>query len=135
MSKMSDYLEDSLVNHILKNITFASPSNTYLALFTSDAGLEENLRPAWNEVAGGSYSRVQLTPAMWKDPANGATENNTEVIFPTATADWGTITHTAIMDSATGGNVLLWTALNVDKTITTGDSARFLENDLDVSFA
>lgn len=133
MANASTYLSDAVLNHTLRNTTFTSPTQTYLALFTSDAGLDTNDSGIWTEVSGGDYARVTLSSTAFKAAVSGVTENDIDIIFPTATGDWGTITHVAIMDATTAGNVLIWLPLTLDKPITTGDSFRMLQNDLDLS--
>ena len=44
--------------------------------------------------------------------------------FPTATADWGTITHLAVFDASTGGNMLAFSAATTSKTVANGDILR-----------
>lgn len=134
MSNMSNYLEDALVNHILKNTALSSPTQTYIGLFASDAGLESNDLASAAEISGAGYARVQAAPSLWTAPSDGATSNDSEIIFPTATGTWGNVSHVAILDAATNGNVLLWAPLNVTKEITAGDSFRILPNDFDIAF-
>ena len=39
------------------------------------------------------------------------------------TADWGTVTHEALRDAATLGNLMWWRALAQPKTVLAGNSA------------
>lgn len=126
MSKMSDYLENVLINAILRGIAYTSPATVYLGLFTSDptdAG-------TGTEVSGGGYARQAVT---FSAPSNGSTSNSAEVLFPQATANWGTVTHVGIFDAATGGNLLLHGALAVSKTIATGDQFKIAAGKLTVT--
>jgi hypothetical protein len=51
---------------------------------------------------------------------------NAEIIeFPSATGAWGTITHFALYDASSGGNVLAFGTLGVEKEPTDGDTPRF----------
>ena len=76
------------------------------------------------EVSGGSYVRQVAT--FSNSGSNPTTaSNNTLITFPTATADWGTITHFALCDASTGGNRLASNAMSVAKPMLTGDIARF----------
>src|SRR5688572_11335183 len=109
MSAMSDYLEDALLNEVFRATAFAAPAAVYVGLFTappSDAG-------GGTEVAGGSYAR-QAVPFGAPSPS-GTIKNSGDVTFPTASADWGTITHFAIFDAAVAGNMLVWGALTSSK--------------------
>ena len=102
MSKMSDFLEQALVNHVLRSTPMPSPSQVYLALFTSDptdAGTGTEVGST-----GTGYERQAITFTV---PVDGTTGNDSLVSFPVATTAWGTITHLAIYDSLIGGNMLL----------------------------
>jgi len=95
----------------------------FVALFTaapSDAG-------GGTEVSGGSYARVALAPAdaNWTaaSATDGLTDNAVAITFAAPTANWGVITHFALMDRATGGNMLFWQALTTSKTVNNGDAA------------
>lgn len=126
---MTDYLEDALLNEVFRGINFAAPATVYAALFTaapSDAG-------GGTEVSGGSYARTAVTFGA-PSPA-GTIKNSADVTFPTATANWGTITHFAIFDAASAGNMLVWGALTQSKVVNSGDIFKFLTNDLVINFA
>ena len=123
MSAMSDFLEGELIKHIFRTGSFTKPAGLHIALFTAapaDAG-------GGTEVTGGSYARAQLNPgdANWAAPAggNGQTSNLVVITFPAPTANWGQVTHAAVLDAASGGNYLLHGALAQPKTINNGDPA------------
>jgi hypothetical protein len=132
MSALSDYLENALINHIFRNTDFTRPANIYVALFTaapSDSG-------GGTEVSGGSYARQAVVTGAssgWAAASGGATENSATITFPTATASWGTITHVALFDASSGGNMLFHGALAVSKAIGSGDIFRINAGDLDLS--
>lgn len=114
MAEMSTYLENAMVNAVLRNTTYTSPATVYVALFTTDptdAG-------TGTEVSGNAYQRTAVT---FGAPSSGVTTNSGAVTFPTATGSWGTVTHIGIMDASTAGNLLFHTALDTSKTITSGD--------------
>lgn len=126
----SDYLENKILDHVLGTAAYTAPT-PYLALFTSDPGETGNLS---GEVSGGGYARVAISGKM--SAASGGTSSNSSALtFPTATADWGTITHAAIVDSGTvgAGNVLYYMALTTTKTILNGDTAQFAAGALSIS--
>lgn len=127
----SDYLENKLLDHVLGNVAFTAPATVYIALFTvapTDAG-------GGTEVTGGSYARVAVVnnSTNWPAATNGTKSNGTEISFPTATADWGTVVAFAIFDAATAGNMLYWADLMQAKTISNGDTAKFAIGDIDIS--
>lgn len=107
----------------------------YLALFTAVTDAEAG---TGTEVSGGAYARQAYHPgnANWGASSNGATSNSNIITFPTATANWGTITHAALFDRLTGGNpVSVIKALAANKIINSGDVFRFPAGDVDFVFA
>ena len=114
MAEFSNYLENALINAVLRNTSYTSPTTVYVALFTSDptdAG-------SGTEVSCGSYSRTSVT---FGSPSNGVTTSNSDCTFPQATASWGTVTHIGLYDASTSGNLLFHTPLDTSKTIDSGD--------------
>lgn len=119
----SDYLEGEIIKHIFRSGSFTKPTVLAVALLTaapSDSG-------GGTEVSGGGYVRVTANPAdgTWAAPTggNGQTSNSSTITFPSPTDDWGSATHFAVYDAATGGNLLYRGALAQAKTINNGDSA------------
>jgi hypothetical protein len=126
MAEFSDYLEDKIIDHILRAQAFTPPATIYVGLFTaapSDAG-------GGTEVSGGSYARqsVALSAA-----SGGASSNSADITFPQATADWGTIGWLALFDAVSAGNMLMWSALDASKVINNGDTFKINAGDLDVT--
>jgi hypothetical protein len=123
----SDYLENELLDHVLKVGAYTQPTNIYVALFTvapTDAG-------GGTEVSGGSYARVQCN--TWDAASGGASANTGAITFPQATANWGTVVAFALFDAVSGGNMLAWGDLAVSKAVDSGDTAEFAAGDLDVT--
>ena len=129
---MSDYLENKVVDHLLRGQTFTAPATVYFALATA-AGSDA---ACGTEVAGGSYARVAVTSSLanWagtqaaastvaSSGTSGTTSNNTVVTFPTPTANWGSVVEFCVMDASTAGNLLFRTSLTTNKTINNGDAA------------
>jgi hypothetical protein len=131
----SNYLEDEILDHILSAATWTAPATTYIGLWT--AALSDTSTGATaGEVSGGSYARVALTnnATNWPASSAGAKSNGIAIDFGTASANWGTVTHFCIVDSASGaGNILYHGDLTASKVINNGDSAQFPIGDLDVS--
>lgn len=136
MSAMSDYLEDNLRKHIFRTGSYTKPTVLAVALYTAAPGEAGG----GTEVSGGSYARVQRDPldANWTAPdtTGGLTDNVAALTFPAPTANWGSITHMAILDATSGGNFLIYGALTTAKTVNNGDPApAFAIGALDVTFA
>jgi len=137
MSAASDFLENKLLDHTLRNTAYTAPSTVYVGLFTSNTGLETNNLAGANEIStsGSAYAR---TAATFANAASGGSISNTSsVTFPTATADWGIVTHIAITDgnTALAGNVLFYGALTTAKNVTIGDTFTINSNNLTVTLA
>ena len=128
MAEMSNFLENALINAVLRNTTYTSPATVYVSLWTSDptdAG-------SGNEVSGGSYARTSVT---FGSPSNGVTSNSADVSFPQATASWGTVGWIGLNDASTSGNLLFHTALDTSKTIDSGDIFKIATGSLTVTLA
>ena len=128
MAEFSNFLEDALINAVLRNTTYTSPATVYVSLYTTDPTDADT----GTEVSGGSYARTAVTMGA---PSNGVSTNSADVTFPTATASWGTVTHIGIHDASTSGNLLFHTILDNSKTIDTGDIFRITTRNLSVTLA
>jgi hypothetical protein len=142
MAAMSDYLENKVADHLFRGVAFTAPAALYVALFTaapSDSG-------GGTEVSGGSYARVALAPsttnwaatngaATTTNPSSGSggtTSNNVAITFPTATGSWGVVTHVAIFDAVTAGNMHWWGALTSSQTVGSGGTFSFAVSSLSI---
>lgn len=131
MSAFSTYSADKILDHLLTTAAWTVPTNCYVGLFTSDAGLNDNNESAQTEVSGGAYAR-QDTSGTFASASGGTVTNSAgEIVFPTATTDWGIVSHFALFDAATSGNVLMWGPFSSgSREILTGDGPRFLTSSL-----
>lgn len=125
MSALSDYLEAKYLDLVYNGVAFTPPAAIYVALYTSDPTDAD----AGTEVTGGGYARVQVNPngggapqfaLAVTDGAGKLVANADEIVFPAATAPWGTITHFGAKDAATGGNLLHHGALDEPQVVGTG---------------
>ncbi len=129
MGSFSNYLENRILDHLFGKNTYTSPT-IYVALSTADPGEDGS---GLSEPSGNGYARVQTTENDWNDASGGAIDNATDITFSQATGGWGTISHFALMDAASGGNLLAGATLNQSKMIDLGDTAKFGAGDLDVT--
>ena len=128
MAEFSNYLENAIINAVLRNTSYTSPTTVYVGLYTDDPTDAD----AGTEVSGGSYARTSVT---FGAPSNGVSTNSADVTFPTATASWGTVTHIGIHDASTGGNLLFHTPLDTSKTIDSGDIFKITSGNLSVTLS
>lgn len=118
------YLEKKLLDQVLLGEAFTPPAVVYLALFTADPGRSGSLA---NEIADPAYERQEIafTAADDDETSGSYSENAYDIEFPQAATNWGTVTHAAIMDAATGGNMLYVVELDAAKEITIEDFLKF----------
>jgi hypothetical protein len=132
MTALTNYAENKVIDALLRAQAIGTPATWYVGLFTaapSDTG-------GGTEVSGGSYARVAVTAGLtqWagtqsagsttaSSGTGGTSSNNASITFPAPTASWGTVTHFGIFDASTSGNLWVWGALTVSKTINNGDAA------------
>ena len=128
MAEFSNFLENALINAVLRNTTYTSPATVYVSLYTSDPTDADT----GTEVSGGSYARTAVTMGA---PSNGVSTNSADVTFPTATGSWGTVTHIGIHDASTSGNLLFHTPLDTSKTIDSGDIFKITTGNLSVTLS
>jgi hypothetical protein len=129
MGSFADYWENEILDHLFGKGSYTPPS-IYVGLSTADpaddaAGLAEP--------SGNAYARVATSGADWNTASGGTIDNANEISFPEAGGSWGTLTHFALFDAASGGNMLAHGSLSISKIISSGDTAKFSAGDLDVS--
>jgi len=134
MGSFSDYLEDEVLDHVLGAGVFTPPGAVYVALSRADP---TDTGSGMDEPSGDGYSRVAVTNNLTEWPASvaGSKSNANPVLFSEATGAWGTISHFAIFDDPTAGNMLMYSALAVPKAITSGDVLEFPATSIVVSLS
>jgi hypothetical protein len=127
MAGKSDFLENELLDHVLRNSAYTPPAAVYVGLYTAaptDAG-------GGTEVSGNAYARQPIT---FGAASGGAVTNSADITFPTPTpSGWGTVTHFGIFDASTAGNLLYWGALAASQTINASNVVKILTGELDVT--
>ena len=121
----SNYLETKVLDHVFGGTAYTAPATLYLGLFTANP----NEDGSGTEVSGGGYVRQSVA---FNVSGNEAT-NTAAVEYPTATANYGTVSHVGIYDASTSGNLIAYAALTSAKTIETGDVFRVPTGDLDIT--
>lgn len=133
MSNLTNFGENKLVDAVLRGQSIGTPATWYAALFTSDP---TETGAAGTEVSGGSYARVAVTASLANfagtqsagsttasSGTGGVSSNNAAITFPAPTANWGVVTHWALMDASTAGNAWIYAPLTASKTVNNGDAA------------
>jgi hypothetical protein len=132
---MTDYLEGEILDHLFLNQAIANigdasglpaaatPGNFYIALFTADPG---ETGSQVNEATFTGYARVAVPRSgVGFSRAGNVISNAATVAFAEATAGSETITHFAVMDASTSGNVLLTSALGTSRLVNAGTTLEF----------
>jgi hypothetical protein len=129
MASFSDYTENLVLNFLFTTNTATRPTAWYVGLFTgapSDTG-------GGTEVSGSGYVRKVTGTITVSGTATTAT-NSAAIEFAAASGgDWGTITHAAIFDAETSGNMLAWAPLTTSRTINDGDVFRIPASSLTIT--
>jgi len=123
MAELSNYLENKLLDHVLRGTSYSSPTTVFVGLYTSDPG-DDN---SGTECTGGAYARQQLSVTT---ASGGIVTSSADVVFPQATTNWGTISHLGLLDAVTSGNLLMHTPLTTSKAIDSGDVLKISTGDL-----
>ena len=129
MGGFSDYWENKILDHIFGKGSYTPPT-IYVGLSTADPTDDGS---GLVEPSGNGYVRTQTSASDWNATSNGSMDNATDITFEQATGSWGTITHFALFDAPSAGNILAHGALSQSKTIGNSDTARFQAGDLDIS--
>ena len=126
MAEFSDYLENKVLDHVLRNVSYSSPTTVFVGLYTSNP-TDTN---SGTEVTGGSYARQSLSVTT---ASAGIVTSSADVTFPQCTASWGSVGYIGILDALSSGNLLMHTALTTAKTIDTGDILKISSGNLTVT--
>lgn len=121
MSDLTKYLGNKIIRYLAGNVMPTPPSSIYVALFdgnprsggtevTTDVRSDGRVAPTWTVPAANASDNVLVTSV---DTSFGNSENDVD------------ITHAAIFDAATGGNMLAAKALPQTAAVTTGALVKF----------
>lgn len=122
----ADYGEDTYLDALFT----VFGATLYVALSTADPTDDGS---GLAEPSGNGYARASTTSSDWAASSGGTKATDTAISFSAATGNWGTITHFALMDALTGGNMIASGALGTSESISTDQVARFASGDLSIS--
>jgi hypothetical protein len=131
MSKFSDYLEERIIETTLRGAAMPVPAGVFVALFTADptdanATAGECSTTAWPAYVRQDAAHGAGIATGWSAPANGVTSNAKIITFAANNGVAAiTVTHVALYDAATGGNLLYHAPLVSQKTLQPGDVLSF----------
>lgn len=128
-SELSNYLADEILDWFKGTDMPSAPTTVYVALFdgdptaagTSGTEVTTDIRPA---------GRLGVT---WGSIAARAVTNSANIDFGTADSN-ADVTHAALFDAASGGNMLCYSPLDNVRSIIAGDPVVIPSGDLNVNF-
>ena len=130
MASMTDFFEKKVLNTML-GTTAQAPSAVYVALYLSDP---TETGAQGTEAAYSGYARQVLTlNAPSADGSNVKCTNSGDVVFPMPPSAAGTVTYAAIMDSLTGGNMLVYSELTNPITLSAEMTPKFSAGDISIN--
>jgi hypothetical protein len=134
MAMLSNYVENKILDWLLRAQTYTPVATVYVALFTA----APTAAGGGTEVSGGAYARVGVTSALtaWAGTQSagstvastgtgGVTSNNSTINFGTTTASWGTVTSFALFDASTAGNLIIFGNLTTSLSCPSGATVSF----------
>lgn len=134
MSQASNYLEEKLLDHVLRDTSYSPPSTIYVGLVDDNAS-EGDLESGdlVDEIDGydGDRKTVTFTSPEQED-GKATVENEDEISFENMPAV--TVSFVILTDdpSPGSGNILYYSEPDAIKTANSGDTYRILTGDLTV---
>lgn len=128
-SELSNYLANAILNWLDGDAMPAAPSDVYVALFDGDP-----------TAAGSGGTEVTTTirvagrlPITWGAVSARACSNSADIDFGTSAGN-ANVTHCAIFDASSAGNMLMYSAVDNVRNILTGDPVVIPTGDLSANF-
>lgn len=130
----SDFLEGAYLNAFFRGSATPIQGTVFVGLWK--AALDDaSTGSAADEVSGTGYNRatVVCNSTNWSLASGGTVSNAAAISFGTAGADWGTVTHLAVLSANSAGNIFYWADLTASKIIQNGDPVQINVGDLVIS--
>lgn len=127
----------SYVLNVLFGQRQTPPPFYYVALLTQAPGEQADGTTLKEPDPNAGYARAQLLndTFSWGQAVDGMVTSTASVLYPVATSDWTPVTHYALCDAQTGGNVYLYGSFTTPRKVTSGDQCRIPSQLLNVSVA
>ena len=130
---INTYTENALLNHLFRGQAYTTPGTLYLGVGKSapnEAGT------GFTEPTAPSSARYEITSntTNWTEPISGSLSNSTAFRFTEAEESWTTaaapLTHWALFDAPTGGNMLFFGSLLKAQEVPAGGILEIPQNAL-----
>ena len=122
----SNSTEEDVLQQVFIGTALPWNANTdlWIALYTASPG--EAGSATTNEATYGSYARIALARSTDFSVSGNTVQNANLEQFAACTSGTNTITHAAVVDSASGaGNVIVYAALSSSISVSTGVQPQF----------
>lgn len=133
MGTLTNFGENAFLKHSATEAAYTPVATVYLALATADP-TDAATGASMSEVANsGSYARTAITLGA---AASRRVTQSGVVTFPAATGSWGTVTHWAIVTSAThgAGDVLAHGSFVTSRSVVSGNTPSVASAEVWVEF-
>jgi hypothetical protein len=128
MGSFTNWAECKLLNVMMGNELVTSVS-MWTGLFTA----APSDLSGGTEVSGGNYARKSSGAWGTCTGSEGVVDNVATITFATATAAWGTVSHFALLDDSSTGNMVAWATLTASRSVVTNDVAVFAVGSLTIT--
>ncbi len=125
---LSNYEEEKILELLVGKTAHSTPT-VYVGLSTANPDEDAS---GLAEPSGNGYARVDST-GLWEAASGGTIQNASAITFPEASGSWGTVTHFALFDALSGGNMLAYAELDTPQAISSGQTFRFSAGALNIS--
>lgn len=135
MGSLSTYARNKLLDHVFGNTAYSNVDPVYLALCTSEVVAGDD-GSTIDEANYTSYTRKAITFGNANLTSRNITQSGA-ISFPKATGGSSTVTHYAVLDSATigAGNILGYGALTLSKSIVTNNTPNIADGQVVITAA
>ena len=130
MAEMSDYLENKILDYVLRNTADWAPAAVYTALHTADPADDES----GAEVSAGGYTYARQATAFDAAHATTGVTQNTDIETWTKLPAC-TVPHIGIWAAVSSGNLLFHTPVTSSKTVGSGDTISVAVGALTITLA
>lgn len=133
MGRISDLAANQLLDVMFGQVANPFAATYYLALSTTPP-LDDG--SGITEPAVGDYDRAPFDNdgVTFPGAADRSTTIAVDIVFPTASAGWGDISHFAVFDDPSAGNFLGWGALPDTIPVLTGATPTWVSGSLVITF-
>jgi len=127
------YYQSNLeLNQSFGRESYTPPTTWYLALSTTPISPDGTGLTEPSSSVGYTRVTVPNDKTNFSQASNAEIHNLRDISFPESTASWGTVTHVAIIDTTTGGNIRFYEALPTPRQVQPQTSLMFAQQTLKI---